>query len=127
MELLELIQTLNAAHGPSGDEGGIREKLAELADDPNKEWTKDELIERGQKVYAANCVACHQANGRGLPGSFPPLDGDPVVLGPKADAATDGLPMGDSTFRSDNPALADTADRLVVTELSISWPHDDEG
>ena len=31
MELLELIQTLNAAHGPSGDEGGIREKLAELA------------------------------------------------------------------------------------------------
>ena len=31
MELLELIQMLNAAHGPSGDEGGIREKLAELA------------------------------------------------------------------------------------------------
>lgn len=31
MELLELIQTLNAAHGPSGDEGDIREKLAELA------------------------------------------------------------------------------------------------
>ena len=31
MELLELIQTLNAAHGPSGDEGGIRERLAELA------------------------------------------------------------------------------------------------
>lgn len=31
MELLELIQTMNAAHGPSGDEGGIREKLAELA------------------------------------------------------------------------------------------------
>ena len=31
MELLELIQTLNAAHGPSGDEGGIQERLAELA------------------------------------------------------------------------------------------------
>ena len=31
MELLELIQALNAAHGPSGDEGGIRERLAELA------------------------------------------------------------------------------------------------
>ena len=31
MELLELIQTLNAAHGPSGDEEGIRERLAELA------------------------------------------------------------------------------------------------
>ena len=31
MELLELIQTLNAAHGPSGDEGGIRERLAAVA------------------------------------------------------------------------------------------------
>ena len=31
MELFELIQTLNAAHGPSGDEGGIREVIARLA------------------------------------------------------------------------------------------------
>ena len=31
MELFELIQTLNAAHGPSGDEGGIREVIAGLA------------------------------------------------------------------------------------------------
>ena len=31
MELFELIQTLNAAHGPSGDEGGIRQVIARLA------------------------------------------------------------------------------------------------
>lgn len=31
MELFELIQTLNAAHGPSGDEGGVREVIARLA------------------------------------------------------------------------------------------------
>lgn len=31
MELFDLIQTLNAAHGPSGDEGGIREVIAQLA------------------------------------------------------------------------------------------------
>jgi len=35
----------------------------------------------GAELYTANCVACHQANGEGLPGAFPPLKGSPVVLG----------------------------------------------
>lgn len=33
---------------------------------------KDPLAE-GKKVYARNCVACHQADGNGLPGVYPPL------------------------------------------------------
>ena len=35
----------------------------------------------GGELYSTNCVACHQANGEGLPGAFPPLKGSPVVLG----------------------------------------------
>ena len=31
MELLEILEALNQTHGPSGDEGGVREKIAELA------------------------------------------------------------------------------------------------
>ncbi|MFP3693624.1 c-type cytochrome, partial [Burkholderia sp. SIMBA_048] len=58
-----------------------KKKMAANADDPNKEWTEAELVARGEKVFAANCVACHQANGKGIPGSFPALDGDKVVLG----------------------------------------------
>jgi len=34
----------------------------------------------GVAVYNANCVACHQANGQGLAGAFPPLDGSEWVL-----------------------------------------------
>ena len=34
---------------------------------------------RGEKVYAANCAACHQANGKGA-GPIKPLDGSPIVL-----------------------------------------------
>jgi len=34
-------------------------------------------------VYAANCAACHQPNGKGA-GAFPALDGSKMVLGPKA-------------------------------------------
>jgi cytochrome c oxidase subunit 2 len=54
--------------------------LAAAADDPNKTWTVAELQERGAKVYAANCQACHQANGQGVKGTFPPLDGSAVVM-----------------------------------------------
>jgi len=52
-------------------------------EDPSKVYTLDEQKERGAKVYAANCAACHQANGKGA-GTFPALDGSKVVLGPKA-------------------------------------------
>lgn len=31
------------------------------------------LKAEGAKLYQAKCVACHQANGQGMPGAFPPL------------------------------------------------------
>jgi nitrite reductase (NO-forming) len=37
---------------------------------------------RGASLFAANCSACHQATGMGLPGAFPPLKGNGVVLDP---------------------------------------------
>ena len=52
---------------------------AALADDPAKVWALPELLARGEKVYATNCVACHQANGKGG-GPIKALDGAAVVL-----------------------------------------------
>lgn len=45
----------------------------------DKTWSKDELYARGEAVYNTNCVACHQANGEGLPGVFPGLKGSKMV------------------------------------------------
>ena len=56
--------------------------LAAAADDSNKQFSIDELKQRGEKVYAANCVACHQPTGKGVPPAFPALDGSKLVLGP---------------------------------------------
>ncbi|MDE2427212.1 MAG: cytochrome c oxidase subunit II, partial [Burkholderiales bacterium] len=56
-----------------------KKEMAAKADDPAKVWTIDELKQRGEKVYLANCVACHQATGKGVPGAFPALDGSAVV------------------------------------------------
>ncbi|MBV8723420.1 MAG: cytochrome c [Candidatus Eremiobacteraeota bacterium] len=35
----------------------------------------------GAKVYQTNCSSCHQTNGQGTPGAFPPLAGNSVVTG----------------------------------------------
>jgi len=42
---------------------------------------EESLPEQGKKVFAQNCVACHQATGLGVPGAFPPLAGSEFVLG----------------------------------------------
>jgi len=57
--------------------------MAAGGEDPSKIYTLEEQKARGEKVYAANCAACHQPNGKGA-GSFPALDGSKVVNGPKA-------------------------------------------
>ena len=47
-----------------------------------KPASKDDLVKAGEKVYAANCAACHQANGAGMPPAFPSITGSKVATGP---------------------------------------------
>jgi cytochrome c oxidase subunit 2 len=98
-----------------------KKEMAALADDPNKTWTIDELKQRGEKVYAANCVACHQANGKGVPGAFPALDGSPVVNGPKAEQMKVVLNgrKGMPPFKQ----LSDTEIAAVITYTRNNWSN----
>ncbi|WP_229793407.1 c-type cytochrome [Psychrosphaera saromensis] len=41
----------------------------------------EELMTLGEKVYNANCAACHQQNGQGIPGVFPGLKDSAIALG----------------------------------------------
>lgn len=105
-----------------------KKKMAANADDPNKEWTAEELIARGEKVYAANCVACHQANGKGVPGSFPALDGDKTVLGPK-DAQLDVVLHGrpGTAMAAFGGQLNDVEIAAVVTYTRNAWSNAGKG
>ena len=53
----------------------------QAAVDVNKEWSKDDLMARGETVYNQACAACHQANGQGRAGQFPAIAGSPVATG----------------------------------------------
>ena len=52
------------------------------ATDSGKVFTLEEMKAKGAKVYSANCAACHQANGMGIPGTFPAINGSKVATGP---------------------------------------------
>jgi cytochrome c oxidase subunit 2 len=101
---------------------GKKKEMASKADDPNKVWTVDELKERGAKVYAANCVACHQATGKGVPGAFPALDGDPIVNGPRA-AQINILLNGKNAMPAWKAVLSDTEIAAVITYTRNSWSN----
>jgi cytochrome c oxidase subunit 2 len=64
-----------------------KKQLAEAAAGADKEWTKEELIANGEKVYQKNCAVCHQANGQGLPPAFPALHGSKIVNSPIFDGS----------------------------------------
>jgi cytochrome c oxidase subunit II len=107
---------------------GKKKEMAANADDPSKVWTIDELSQRGEKVYSANCVACHQANGKGVPNAFPALDGSPVVNGPKAeqiDVVLNGRksPKFPSAMPPWKGVLSDTEIAAVITYTRNTWSN----
>jgi len=52
-----------------------------LAAESDKEWSLDELMAKGEEAYKNNCASCHQANGGGVPPTFPALKGSPIATG----------------------------------------------
>ena len=96
---------------------------AASAEDPNKKWTAEELKAAGEKVYAANCAACHQANGKGLPPTFPALDGSKVVTGPKAGQINIVLNGKPGTAMQPFARLSDSELAAVITHTRGAWSN----
>jgi cytochrome c oxidase subunit 2 len=106
--------------------GDQKKKLAAAGDDVNKTWDIKDLTARGEKVYTANCAACHQPNGKGLPPAFPPLDASKVATGAKLAHITtvlngvtrEGKPTAMVAWKG---TLSDVDIASVVTYERNSW------
>jgi cytochrome c oxidase subunit 2 len=103
--------------------GSQQKKIAAAKVDPNKSWTLDELKTHGEKVYAQNCVACHQATGMGVPGAFPALSGSKVVNGPKADQIKLLLAGKQGTAMASFKHLSDADLAGVITFTRNNWSN----
>ncbi len=102
---------------------GKKKEMAAAADDPNKVWQLADLVARGEKVYAANCAACHQANGKGA-GPIKAVDGSPVVL--DADKSKQIAVLLNGQANGAMPAwkqLSDTEIAAVITYTKNSWSN----
>ena len=60
-----------------------KESQEAAAASSNKEMSMQELMTKGEAVYKANCLACHQANGQGVQGVFPALAGSQIATKPE--------------------------------------------
>ncbi|MEO0423073.1 MAG: c-type cytochrome [Pseudomonadota bacterium] len=88
----------------------------------------------GSAVYAANCVACHQANGGGLAGVFPPLASSEWVLGDDArlvqillHGIVGSIEVQGQTYAGAMPAFGQLADgeiAAVLTHVRATWGND---
>jgi cytochrome c oxidase subunit 2 len=92
-------------------------------DDPNKKWDVKELVARGEKVYASNCVACHQAQGQGTPAmKAPALAGNKLATGKEEgpiDTVLNGRP--NTAMQPFGKQLSDTEIAAVITYVRNSW------
>ena len=90
----------------------------------------------GGAIFAANCAACHQANGQGLPGVFPPLAGSEWVVGdPKVLAnillhgVSGKIEVAGQSFDGMMPAFAQLSDAEiagVLTHIRSTWGNQAE-
>ena len=100
-----------------------KKAMAAAADDPSKVWALPDLVKRGEAVYAANCAACHQPNGKGA-GPIKPLDGSPVVL--SADKVKQIAVLLNGQNNGAMPAwkqLSDTEIAAVITYTKNNWSN----
>jgi cytochrome c oxidase subunit 2 len=100
-----------------------KKEAAAKLDDPTKVWTLPDMLVRGEKVYSANCAACHQANGKGG-GPIKALDGDVKVLDPDHSIQIQVLLKGQNNGAMPSwKALSDTDLAAVATYTKNNWSN----
>jgi cytochrome c oxidase subunit 2 len=89
------------------------------------EWTMDYAMTRGEALYNANCSACHQLNGGGMPPTFPAIAGSPVATGDVAthiNVAVNGRPG--TAMAAFGPQLSDEELAAIVTYQRNAFGND---
>lgn len=94
------------------------------AQDATPEKTEDELIQRGAAIYYNVCVACHQADGNGVPGIFLPLNRGGLVMLEDPDLLIYTVLFGRGGMPRFNGAYTDEDIASVLTFVRQAWDND---
>ena len=123
-----VVYIARSAHLETPSDWGDGRVAAELTGERKASGAKAD----GAAIYASLCAACHQANGGGLPGVFPPLAGSEWVNGKETVVAsivlhgvTGEISVKGGTFNGAMPAFKEQLDddqlAAVLTHLRSQW------
>ncbi|MGB5249146.1 MAG: cytochrome c oxidase subunit II [Gammaproteobacteria bacterium] len=89
------------------------------------DWSLDLAMSQGELLYNTHCAACHQANGKGLPPTFPAIAGSMVAtgdIGPHIDISINGRPG--TAMAAFGPQLSDQELAAIVTYQRNAFGND---
>jgi len=118
--VVEVVSEEDYAAWVAGKKGAAQVAVA----DDSKTFDMAEMMARGEQVHLANCAACHQANGAGIPGAFPAINGSKVASGPIEDhvrLVMNGRPGTAMAAFADQLSDADIA--AVITYQRNAWDN----
>jgi nitrite reductase (NO-forming)/hydroxylamine reductase len=85
-------------------------------------------MEKGKAVYLANCAACHQPDGTGLKGAFPPLAGSDYLQGDRKQVMTAALfglsgpiTVNGEQYNGVMPSMGHLSDEDLAAALTFVW------
>jgi nitrite reductase (NO-forming)/hydroxylamine reductase len=120
-------QADDASSSAAGDDTAVHSAEVSAA-------TADDLMAKGEGIYLANCSACHQPTGVGLPGAFPPLASSDFLKGDRKKvmgAAMFGLSgpitVNGVDYNGVMPSLGHLTDEDLAAALTYvfgSWGND---
>jgi cytochrome c oxidase subunit 2 len=103
-----------------------KQAAADIANSADREWTKAELMAKGEAVYKTSCAACHQPNGQGLPPVFPALAGSAIAIDADPTAHIDVVLNGKagSAMAAYRDILNDVDLAAVITYERNAWGNE---
>ncbi len=131
--ILVTIYLLVACGAGNGQEGAQSADTA-VHDAEVASGSMAEVMARGETVYLGHCAACHQPNGQGLPGAFPPLAGSDYLQRDRREvltAAVFGLSgpitVNGVDYNGVMPSMGYLSDRELADALTYvfgAWGND---
>lgn len=91
----------------------------------SRDWSMDELLPRGERIFLNNCAECHQRDGSGQGSKYPALAGSDIVNGPlegHLDRVMNG--KADTEMQAWAPQLSDLDLAAVITYERNSFGND---
>ncbi len=123
LNLITYLQSLKQTPLPDGKSTAAF--LYKKQESPSPKDEQPSMLPDGQLLYATNCQACHQANGEGLKGAFPPLKGSAIVTGEDLELFVNIIMLGyDASPAYATMSAVGTDNNLTPEEVTAIINHE---